>query len=53
MQKNDGDDDTTGSQKSVNLDNAVIESKVNSEETLRKVDQNESKGNLTGLIRDL
>ena len=53
LQKSEGDDDTTGSQKSAELDKARIESKVNSEFTISKVDPNESKGNLTAVIKEI
>ena len=54
LQKSEGDDDTTGSQKSAELDKARIESsKNNSEFTISKVDLNESKGNLTEVIKEI
>lgn len=54
LQKSEGDDDTTGSQKSAELDKARIESsKKNSEFTISKVDPSESKGNLTEVIKEI
>lgn len=54
LQKSEGDDDTTGSQKSAELDKARIESsKNNSEFTISKIDPNESKGNLTEVIKEI